>query len=173
MARNVEIKARVPDPAALRRRVAELADRGPVELEQHDSFFATGDRSRRLKLRRFADDRPAELIAYLRPDRTDPSCSDYRRVELGDGDELLEALRFALASRGEVRKQRTVYWVGRTRVHLDRVDGLGDFVELEVVLDPSETEAAGEEEAARLMEALEIREEDLVEVAYRDLLVGD
>ena len=37
---------------------------------------------------------------------------------------------------GSVRKRRLVYHVGQTRVHLDRVEGLGDFLELEVVLRP-------------------------------------
>ena len=60
--------------------------------------------------------------------------------------------------------------IGRTRVHLDRVDGLGTYVELEVVLRDDESAADGDAEAARLMDALGIAESDLVEGAYADLL---
>ncbi len=59
---------------------------------------------------------------------------------------------------------------GRTRIHLDAVDGLGEFVELEVVLADGETAEAGREEARRLMGALEIAPESLVSGAYVDLL---
>jgi predicted adenylyl cyclase CyaB len=69
-----------------------------------------------------------------------------------------------------VIKERTVYIAGRTRIHLDRVEGLGQFVELEVVLEADESEAAGRREAEELMGKLHIRPEDLVECAYADLL---
>jgi predicted adenylyl cyclase CyaB len=71
---------------------------------------------------------------------------------------------------GRVRKQRLVYLVGRTRVHIDEVEGLGSFVELEVVLADDEPAEAGEVEAHRLMQALGIQECDLLAVSYLDLL---
>ena len=60
--------------------------------------------------------------------------------------------------------------VGRTRVHLDRVKGLGEFVELEVVLDDLEELADGEKEARTLMTQLAIQPADLLQGAYVDLL---
>jgi predicted adenylyl cyclase CyaB len=74
--------------------------------------------------------------------------------------------------RAVVRKTRTVYRVGRTRIHLDRVEGLGDFIELEVVLRSDEELASGASVARELMARLEIAEDDLVEAAYVDLLEG-
>ena len=60
--------------------------------------------------------------------------------------------------------------VGRTRVHLDRVDDLGDFLELEVVLAELETANAGREEAHALMARLGVPPETLVAEAYVDLI---
>ena len=53
-----------------------------------------------------------------------------------------------------MRKHRTLYLVGRTRVHLDRVDGLGHFLELEVVLADGESADAGVKEARALISTL-------------------
>jgi predicted adenylyl cyclase CyaB len=89
-----------------------------------------------------------------------------------DPEALRAALSRALGVRAVVRKTRTVHLVGRTRIHLDRVDGLGDFIELEVVLRPDEETASGASVARELMTRLEIAEEDLVEAAYVDLLEG-
>ena len=63
-----------------------------------------------------------------------------------------------------------VFIVGRTRVHLDEVEQLGSFVELEVVLDDDEPVEAGRREAAVLMAALSLSPSDLVSGAYIDLL---
>jgi predicted adenylyl cyclase CyaB len=74
--------------------------------------------------------------------------------------------------RGVVRKRRYLYLVGQTRVHLDEVEGLGEFMELEVVLRPEQSDAEGQAIARDLMTRLGIREEDLLEGAYMDLLEG-
>lgn len=69
-----------------------------------------------------------------------------------------------------VVKTRVLYLVGQTRVHLDSVDGLGDFLELEVVLRPGQEVADGQAVAADLMERLGIRDVDLCSTAYADML---
>ncbi|HZT56537.1 MAG TPA: CYTH domain-containing protein, partial [Burkholderiaceae bacterium] len=62
--------------------------------------------------------------------------------------------------------------VGRTRVHLDRVEGLGDFLELEVVLRDDESAADGVAEAHALLRRLRVDAAQLVSGAYVDLLRG-
>ena len=73
---------------------------------------------------------------------------------------------------GRVRKQRTVVMVGRTRVHLDEVEGLGTFLELEVVLRSDEPACDGIDEAEALMTRLGVQPQWLVEGAYLDLLAS-
>ena len=75
-----------------------------------------------------------------------------------------------LSVRGVVAKHREVFVAGRTRIHLDRVDQLGSFVELEVVLAEGESADAGQREAHALLTSLAIAESDLVPDAYIDLL---
>jgi len=165
--RNIEIKARVADLAAVEARAAALADQGPIDIAQDDTFFACP--AGRLKLRELAPDR-GQLIHYWRPDQGGPKLSDYVLAPTAEPAALREALTRAYGTAGRVRKQRRLYLAGRTRIHLDRVEGLGEFMELEVVLAPEDDLAGGEAEARRIMQALGISENDLVEGAYIDLL---
>ena len=167
MARNIEIKARIASTAALLPRVRALADHGPEPIAQDDTFFACA--SGRLKLRAFADGR-GELIAYDRPDAAGPKTSDYLILPVAEPDRLRAALARALGETGRVIKQRVLFLVGRTRVHLDRVEGLGDFLELEVVLRDGESAAQGTAEAHALRERLQVDALQLVAGAYVDLL---
>ncbi len=167
MPANVEIKARVHDPGRLRARAAELANGPGTELRQEDQFFPV--RTGRLKLRRI-EGQGAELIFYQRPDRLEAAVSMYRRTPVEDPDGLSESLREALGADVVVRKVRLLYLVGRTRIHLDEVEELGHYMELEVVLREGESTDEGVREAAQLAARLGIEEEDHVSCAYADLL---
>jgi predicted adenylyl cyclase CyaB len=169
VARNVEIKARLSDPAAVRRRVVELAGGEPQVLQQTDTFFTVA--GGRLKLREFSGE-AAELIYYERADTPDPAESRYQKVDVAGGPALRALLEAALGVVGRVVKRREVFRVGRTRVHLDRVEGLGAFLELEVEMGEDEAAGAGVAEAQRLMRALGIGAERLVAEAYVDLLLA-
>jgi predicted adenylyl cyclase CyaB len=74
---------------------------------------------------------------------------------------------------GVVAKQRELFFIGKTRIHLDQVEGLGTFLELEVVLDESETPAAGMAVAEELMRRLKVLPEQLISNSYFDLLDGN
>ncbi|MES1949233.1 adenylate cyclase, class 2 [Salinisphaera sp. S4-8] len=167
MARNIEIKAAVADLDALKTRVAEIADAGPWRIEQHDIFFNCANG--RLKLRCFAD-ASAELIVYRRPDATGPKACDYERSPVSDPQSMRRLLARSNGVRGEVIKTRTLFMAGRTRIHLDHVTGLGDYMELEVVLGAEESIAQGRAEAEQLMRRLAIDDEALVDGAYIDLI---
>jgi adenylate cyclase class IV len=143
------------------------ADGPPEAIAQDDTFFACA--VGRLKLRVFADGR-GELIAYERPDAIGPKTSDYAITPVADADALRTRLGRALGIGGRVIKQRTLLRVGRTRVHLDRVEGLGDFLELEVVLRDDESADDGVAVAHDLLRRLRIDPGRLVPGAYVDLL---
>jgi predicted adenylyl cyclase CyaB len=167
MARNIEIKARIESVEAIATRVAALADQGPVEIIQDDTFF-TCERGR-LKLRVFSADE-AQLIFYQRANQSGPRESFFIISPTAAPDSLRDALSLAYGQAGRVRKHRTLYRVGKTRVHLDRVEDLGDFLELEVVLMEGDDSWRGVEEAHTLMTSLGIAPEQLIEGAYVDLL---
>ncbi|MGB8212999.1 MAG: class IV adenylate cyclase [Anaerolineales bacterium] len=167
MPTNIEIKARIRDLEGLRRRAEGLSDTPVQVIPQEDTFFHTSQG--RLKLRRLKPDL-GQLVYYERPDQEGPKLSNYQISETNDPEGLKTALRLALGVRGVVRKTRYLYLAGQTRIHLDDVEGLGQFMELEVVLRGNQTEAEGQAIAEGLMARLGIRKEDLLEGAYIDLL---
>jgi predicted adenylyl cyclase CyaB len=167
MPTNIEIKARVHDMAGLRARAEAISDTPVQVIPQEDTFFHTP--KGRLKLRQLQPDQ-AQLVYYERPDRDGPKRSQYHIFETNDPQDLKTALSLALGIRGVVRKTRYLYLVGQTRVHLDDVEGLGQFMELEVVLREGQSDAEGQAIAEALMAQLGVRQEDLLEGAYMDLL---
>ncbi|MBS1271160.1 MAG: hypothetical protein MAGBODY4_00289 [Candidatus Marinimicrobia bacterium] len=167
MPSNVEIKARVTDPDSLQRRLDDITGGIEVIQNQHDTFFHTP--YGRLKLRRFPES-PAELIYYDRSDAPGPKKSDFRRLFLDDPDYYQKLLSASLGIRGVVEKTRRLYRIGQTRMHLDHVKSLGDFLELEVMLEPGQSTEEGQTVAEKIMDQLKIRKEDLVDAAYIDLL---
>ena len=167
MARNVEIKARAPQPGRLLDAVLEIADRGPTVFAQDDTFFACPNG--RLKLRMFSSTE-GQLIFYRRDDRAGPKLSEYVMATTAEPDALRGTLTLAYGAVGRVRKTRTLCFVGATRIHLDDVDDLGHFVELEVVLAPEQTVDEGQAIAEDLMRRLAIEPRHLVHRAYVDLL---
>lgn len=167
MPSNVEIKARVAELGAVRAAALALGATPPEALAQEDVFYRVP--RGRLKLRILAPAR-GELILYHRADREGPKRSDYRIAPTADPAALRAILDEALPAAGVVRKRRELLLLGQTRLHLDRVEGLGDFVELEVVLRPGQSGEEGERVAHELMEALGIDPAGLVAAAYVDLL---
>jgi predicted adenylyl cyclase CyaB len=144
-----------------------LSDGGPEIIQQEDIFFSTKDA--RLKLRIFAPDR-GELIRYERSNAANVRRSDYLIARTADPLILLEILAASLNRIGVVKKTRTLYLAGRTRIHLDRVEGLGDFLELEVGLRPGQSDVEGKAIAAKLLVEFGITDEDMIAEAYVDLL---
>jgi homotetrameric cytidine deaminase len=177
--RNVELKARDPDPARTLERALALGadDRG--ELKQRDTYFAGANG--RLKLREHEKggspmwdeliEYSHELIGYTRPDATEARTSDYRRVPVADVAPLQEALEAAYGSLVTVTKmRRLLMWEG-VRIHIDDVENLGTFVELEAVAEPGSDLTGEHEKVERLRAELGIEDANLVATSYADLLL--
>ena len=167
MAKNVEIKAHADDYQSIFDRANQIADHGPTVINQDDTFYNC--QSGRLKLRVFSKTK-GELIFYQRANQGGPKESFYIISPTISPETLNETLTLAYGVMGNVRKRRILFLVGRTRIHLDQVENLGDFVELEVVLKESESADTGIVEANGLMEILGINHKRLIENAYVDLI---
>ncbi|MDP7266814.1 MAG: class IV adenylate cyclase [Pirellulales bacterium] len=166
MPENVEIKARAHDFDRQQSLAALLCGQAGEKILQRDTFYDVPQG--RLKLREFGDG-SGELIYYLRPDDRQAKLSDYVLSKVAVPDALNAVLSKALTLAGEVCKERCLYLHGQTRIHFDRVEGLGEFIELEVVMRSGQPINEGQQIVADLMERLEIAEEDLIAEAYIDL----
>jgi len=167
--KNIEIKARITSLDRLLSKIRVLCKKKPVEIQQSDTFFHCTNG--RLKLREFSNGN-GELIYYNRKDTGGPKLSEYLRYETVNPTELKTALTNAYGVLGVVQKKRVLYMVEQTRIHVDRVKYLGDFLELEVVLTPEQSIGEGSKIAEDLMIKLGINSNDLIESAYIDLLHG-
>jgi homotetrameric cytidine deaminase len=160
--RNLEIKARDADPRRTLEAALALGAEDKGDLTQRDTYF--GGARGRLKLREQTPGEP-ELIQYRRPDEQGPRTSEFRVVPVEAAGPLKEALDAALGTLVVVEKRRRLLlWEG-VRIHLDEVDGLGAFVELE-----APEEGGQEAKVERLSEALQIG--DPIAGSYSDLLLG-
>lgn len=165
-ARNIELKAHDRDRA----RSLAACDRIGAEprgvLSQRDTYFRV--QHGRLKLREEEGARP-HLIAYERPDGVEARESRYRIVEIDEPEELKAALRGALGVWAVVAKERRLFLWRGVRVHLDRVDGLGDFIEFEAVADAGSDLSREQARVVSLRRAFEIDEADLIAGSYCDM----
>jgi predicted adenylyl cyclase CyaB len=171
MPANLELKARCHDLVAARSRAEAVATEWLGVDRQIDTYFrAPGGR---LKLRESSLS-GGQLIPYLRPDQKAARRSDYVVIPIPEPERTRTLLSVLLGVHRVVSKRREIALYQNVRIHLDQVDGLGDFVELEAVWDG---DAAGEaRQAAKvafLREQLGIVDADLVPLSYEGLLGED
>lgn len=170
MPSNIEIKAPLANRAAAEATAIRLSDSGSEIIHQEDFFFRCD--GARLKLRMFSQDH-GELIRYERSNAAEARRSEYLIARTPDPKALIEILSATLGLTGVVKKTRALYLLGQTRVHLDEVEGLGDFLELEVVLRPEQSEEEGKNIAGALLAEFGIEQRQIIGEAYIDLFSSD
>lgn len=166
MPRNVEIKARLADLDAARATAERFGARLAGDLVQVDRYYEL-DGGRRVKLR--IEDGEAELIRYDRPESNGVRSSEYERLPVRDPEAhaCLVPTSPALVT---VRKRRRLYLLDNVRIHLDVVAGLGEFLELEAVVDATHDEGRCREQIDRLLAAFGLTEGACIRASYGDLL---
>ena len=165
--RNVELKAVDRDPQTTLAVALAAGARDLGVLVQRDTYFTVT--SGRLKLRE-QEHGPAQLIAYERPDDPDVRLSRYHLIDVPDAATALAGLSATLGVRVVVAKRRQLLQSDNVRIHLDDVEGLGRFVELEAVAAPGADLQAERAKVERLRELLDLRPSDLRAGSYSDLL---
>ena len=163
--RNLEFKARVPDARAMLAAARALGADLWGDLRQTDTYFRVA--RGRLKLRETAGFQ-AELIYYERDEAAALRPSDYTTVALRDGDAMRAILAAALGVQGVVRKRRTLLLLDTIRIHLDNVEELGHYIEIEVPV--KEDEAAAEARFEALVAGLGLSWQSCIRGSYIDLL---
>ncbi len=167
MSENIEFKARVPDYEEMKSAVQRITQARPSLLEQKDVYYKV--KKGRAKLRTVNLGRH-ELIIYRRNDIAGPKSSKYIRIRIRHYKLVNGIMSSLFGVRGVVRKQRTLFLKSNVRFHLDRVEGLGDFMEIEYIVAPLEDKEKAKKEVDQLLQALHIREDMLITHSYIDLL---
>lgn len=157
--RNIELKAIYPDSDKARRYATEAGAEPRGRLIQTDTYFHT--RFGRLKLRETAGEAQAELIAYHRSDRAGARASDYERIPILEPSAARRSLAQTLGIRLIVRKERELWLWRNVRIHLDRVEHLGGFIEFEAVCGEGVGDAEAQAQVEGLMRLFEIAPGDV------------
>jgi predicted adenylyl cyclase CyaB len=167
--RNLEFKARLVDPKPAIAKARALGADLWGDLRQTDTYFVV-DRGR-LKLRETAGFQ-AELIFYSRDEQSAGRASDYEVAHSADGEALRSVLRKALGVRAVVRKRRTLLTLDTTRIHIDDVEGLGWFLEIEVPVKDAD-DATANQRIDALIRDLGFSWDDCIRASYLDLVLGE
>ena len=166
MPTNLEIKATYPSLARARKISKTLGARFSGTLKQTDTYFKV--RQGRLKLREI-DEKQLELIYYRRQNARGSRYSDYTVLELQKKEAAKRVLNSLFETMVVVKKKRDLYLYKNSRIHIDSVAGLGEFVEFEVLV------VRGKRQAQQLMSVLRskfgIDSSSMIAGSYSDMLL--
>ncbi|MCE5250035.1 class IV adenylate cyclase [bacterium] len=169
---NVEIKARTGDHDRIRK---FLRDRGADYRgidHQRDTYLRVPDG--RLKIREGTIENC--IVFYHRDDIPGPKNCHYHIEQFTPDDPVLarmrELLSKALGVLCVVDKRREIYYIGNVKFHLDTVENLGAFFEIEAIDTGGKDEKTLRKQCGDYLDELEIPEDRLIDVSYSDLLLG-
>jgi adenylate cyclase, class 2 len=165
---NVEFKAHCSNPDEVR----EILQREGAEYRgrdhQIDVYFNVPHG--RLKLRKGNIEN--SLIGYERENHAGTKQSKVHLVHTDPETPLEEILTATLGVKVIVDKQRDIYFIGNVKFHVDEVQDLGSFVEVEAIdLEGDIGKDKLQQQCDRYREILGIKDKDLVAESYSDLLL--
>lgn len=166
---NVEIKARCANQEAIRSYLKEHAADFKGSDHQVDTYFNVPNG--RLKLREGEIEN--NLIHYERPDGEGPKQSRITLYSPQPKSSLKDVLTNALGVMVVVDKVREIYYIENVKFHVDTVEGLGTFMEIEAIdSDGSIGKDKLNEQCRHYLSEMDIKEQDLVSGSYSDLLLS-
>ncbi len=166
---NIEIKAKLNNS----RKILQVLKSQKADYigddHQVDTYFKVP--YGRLKLREGNIEN--YLIYYDRKDKADPKQSQVALFKTPADSSLKEILTKSLGKLVVVDKQREIYFIDNVKFHIDEVEGLGSFVEIEAI---DKDGSIGKEkllaQCRQYMKLFGIRKKDLTACSYSDLLLN-
>lgn len=164
---NIEFKARVADRGQYEKMLLDLNPEFRGEDRQTDIYFVVPQG--RLKLREGNIENA--LIYYERNETSGVRESDVILHKHEHCEALKKILNKLHQVKTVVKKNRRIYFIGNVKFHFDRIEGHGDFVEVEAI---DETGSADKDDlrrqCLRYLSYFGIGEGDLVHCSYSDML---
>ena len=167
---NVEIKAKCFHPEKVKAFLFQQQAEFKGTDYQKDTYFKVP--AGRLKLRQGNIEN--NLIFYNRNNQAGPKESHFQLVKFDDGKALEQLLTDALGIKVVVEKKRNIYYLHNVKIHLDELEGLGSFIEIEAgnMLGPAKTIDDLTQQCKELMKAFDIKDKDLIDNSYSDMLIS-
>lgn len=166
--KNLEIKVEINSLENIKKELSFAIYQGL--LHQKDTYYLLG--ARRLKMRE--QEKIHEIIYYVRINKKSSRQSTYFRVVIPSY--LLSFFKMVLNSVFKVKtvviKERELYLYKNTRVHLDTVENLGYYLELETVINSKEKEDFSLHQHDEVKELLNLQKYKIVEYSYSDILIS-
>jgi len=167
---NLEIKAKVDSLDEVRKKVKGLKAKKVGVFWQKDIYFRV--RNGRLKLREIKGLKTAQLVYYERENLPKPKKSYLLIAEVRKPKILKKILEKVLGVLVVVEKRREIYMWKGVKIHLDKVKGLGEYLEFEK---PTKNTKKDLEKSRRLLTLLmreaNLKKENLEKFSYSDLLL--
>jgi adenylate cyclase, class 2 len=165
---NIEIKARTDNASFVREYLQKAGADFKGTDNQSDTYFNVSNG--RLKLREGNIEN--NLIYYERTNQAGPKSSHFNLVKIPDAEGLKNVLEKSIGIRVVVKKKREIWYIENAKFHIDEVEGLGAFIEIEagnILADLSKEQL--QQQCNYYMAELGIKEEDLLSVSYSDMIL--
>lgn len=166
--KNIEFKAKVE---ALEQYEEKLKGLNPLFIgldHQIDTYFNVPHG--RLKLREGNIENT--LINYHRADTADAKLSEIILYQHMPDKALKEILKLQLGIKAVVDKKRKIYFINNIKFHFDEVEGLGTFIEVEVIdKDGSLDIDDMKQDCDHYFRFFNLSKEQLVDRSYSDLVL--
>jgi predicted adenylyl cyclase CyaB len=165
---NVEFKAYCNFPDKIREILKIQGADYKGRDHQVDIYFNVPNG--RLKLRKGNIEN--SLISYQREDIAGSKQSNVHLFHIEPGTSLEEILTTTLGVKVVVDKQRDIYFIENVKFHVDEVQGLGSFVEVEAIdLKGDIGREKLQQQCNQYKKMLGVKDEDLIAQSYSDLLL--
>jgi predicted adenylyl cyclase CyaB len=165
---NIEIKARCHNADLIRNYLSAHHAEFKGTDRQTDTYFQVANG--RLKLREGNIEN--NLILYERENQAGPKSSHFNLVKVLDAEGLKNVLATSVGIKVIVRKMREIYYIENVKFHIDEVPGLGFFVEIEAGnIIGNRTAVELRQQCDFYLRAFEIKQEDLVDISYSDMVM--
>jgi len=163
---NFEFKAHLRDAAHVRAALKRQRARFLGTDRQVDTYFRVP--SGRLKVREGRLEN--SLIFYRRTNTAHARRSSVELMPLPRRNSVRVILSRVMGVLAVVDKRREIYFVGNVKIHLDRVRGLGTFVEVEAMTRSGDIRKV-RAQAAKFQKLFAISPKDIVPQSYSDLIL--
>jgi len=167
--KNIEVKMEIRNFRAIENILKDVGAVSAGKMRQKDTYYHNSNG--RLKIREI-DHQICEIIFYKRPNKKGSKISDYS-IETVPNNQCKNIKRIYRKNYGEkvvVDKERKLWFIDNTRIHLDRVKDLGTFLELETVVKDKMTEA--KKEFNLVFDTLKLTTNNKIKGSYCDILLN-